>query len=132
MEGKMDKDAQAREMFEKGYSIHTVAERLGVEFKVAKQWKQDWEAANKRREFDLIEKAYEEQQNTTAETEDDTWSLSIQVPASKFTEIFANFTTQEQADAIATVLQNRVNAQLGVNDLTGVGHDTGAEATSVQ
>lgn len=46
------------------------------------------------------------------EPETQEWDLSIQIPTRRLRDVFAAFTTQEQADAIAVVLQRRLDVIL--------------------
>lgn len=118
----MDKDAQAREMFAKGYTIHTVAERLAVEFSVARGWKQDFDAANKRRELQTVPETSSEDTQVEEEAEE-MESFELVLPTRLMAELFRTFTNAEQGSAIATVLQQRLDKAIEAFDTTGEGED---------
>lgn len=104
---------EAEQMFRDGKSINAVAAELKTTWWEAKKLKREFDAANglvakpKRK---LAKKKAEPEAEVEAEPED--WDVSIRLPSVRLNDIFAAFSTQEKADAIAGVLQSRIDAAL--------------------
>ena len=90
----MDKDAQAREMFDQGYSIRNVADRLSVDFATARGWKNDYEAAKERRKDPAPEGATPIQAVGDSPSEEpEVWDITLQVPTAKLDDILSTFSS---------------------------------------
>lgn len=100
-------ERQAFTLFAEGKSVNHVAVAL---------FNNNWTRAKKlKAQFDAgIEEAAEPV--AVDEEAAEIWDLTLKVPAAQTADIFATFSIQEQIDAIANVLQNRLNVALGVVD----------------
>ena len=95
---------EAAKMFAEGKSVNAVAKALGL----------SWYDANKLRAQCGLEPAKKpkkvaEMPVPDIEEEPDSWSVSLNIPTAKMDALFATFSAQEKADAIATVLQSRLD-----------------------
>lgn len=122
-----DVNAKAAEMFAAGKSVNAVATALfkgawGTAKKLHDAWKAgDINAAavdrRKARGGKRAVAAVEEVE-TEAETDEDgaplpdVWDLTVNVPREKVPVLFASFTPGEQATAVMTIIQARMNSLL--------------------
>lgn len=104
---------EAERMFREGKSINAVAAELKTTWWEAKKMKCEFDTANglvaKPKRKPAEKKAEPE---VEAEEEPENWDVSISVPSARLNDIFGAFSPQEKADAIAGVLQSRINAVL--------------------
>jgi len=101
-----EKDQQALALFAEGKSTNYVAVHVfGKNWARAKRLKDRYDA-----EHGVATESEAEPEAEAA----DIWDVTLKVPRTQAADIFATFSTEEQMDAIANVLQNRLNAALGV------------------
>lgn len=85
-----EQKTEAADLFAGGASINLVAKTLGISWYEAKQ----------------LQPASETEPEAAEDAE---WDLTIRIPKVRVPDIFAAFTAQEQADAVAYVLQQRMD-----------------------
>jgi hypothetical protein len=97
-----DQRRQAFEMFDRNASTNEVAKKLFNKY---------WNPAKKLRdEYDAQKEPGNEIEPSDAETPE-AWDVTLSVPVERMDKIMIRFSPQEKADAIATVLQARLNAE---------------------
>ena len=110
-EKREERLAKLRELVaeQPGLSVNKVAEALGVAWADAKRLLGEVNAPEEKRSAKK-----QELKNQPAEPEEpECFDVMLQVPTGRLDEIFQAFTAQEKANAIAGVLQERMDAALG-------------------
>jgi hypothetical protein len=102
---------EAERMFREGKSVNAVAAELKTTWWEAHKMKRAFERENgivaKPKRKPAKKKAEPE---VEVEAEPENWDVLISVPSARLNDIFDAFSAQEKADAIAGVLQSRINA----------------------
>jgi transposase len=105
---------EAERMFREGKSVNAVAAELKTTWWEAHKMKRAFERENgivvKPKRKPAKKKAAEPE--VEVEEVPENWDVSISVPSARLNDIFDAFSAQEKADAIAGVLQSRINAAL--------------------
>jgi hypothetical protein len=105
-----EQEARAREMFAQGDSVNKVATTLGITWQAARKIqgppaeKAGKKRGRKKSSNGAVAVHLKEEEVPEA------WDLALTLPTSRMDDIFAEFTAQEKADAIAAVLQARLDA----------------------
>lgn len=97
-----DQRTQAFEMFDRNASTNEVAKKLFNKY---------WNPAKKLRdEYDAQKEPGNGIEPSDSETPE-AWDVTLSVPVERMDKIMIRFSPQEKADAIANVLQARLNAE---------------------
>jgi hypothetical protein len=106
--GTMEEKALA--LYAKGDSVSGVARALGVTWHIANKLRPAIGGAKVKTRKPKREKPPVVADEEVSEEVPEAWDLALSLPTGRMDHIFAEFTAQEKADAIAGVLQARLDA----------------------